>query len=137
MGKFKKLSHVYYKCEYHIVFVPKYRYRILTGLVKTLVEHVISQRKEAEIQELSIQPDHIHVVCSVPYKVLVSAFMGTLKGKLAIKLFKSYPDLKKRPYWGNHFLAKGYFVSKVGLDSEMIKRYARYKEKEEHRNGQR
>jgi REP element-mobilizing transposase RayT len=46
--------------------------------------------------------------------------MGTLKGKLAIKLFKSYPDLKKRPYWGNHFWAKGYFVSTVGLDSEMI-----------------
>ncbi len=113
MGKFKKLSHVYYKCEYHIVFVPKYRYRILTGLVKTLVGHgiyMISQWKEAEIQGLSIQPDHIHIVCSVPPKVSISEFMGTLKGKLAIKLFKSYPDLKKRPYWGNHFWAKGYFV---------------------------
>ena len=140
MGKFKKLSHVFYKCEYHIVFVPKYRYRILTGLVKTLVEHdiyMISQWKEAEIQELSIQPDHIHVVCSVPPKVSISEFMGTLKGKLAIKLFKSYPDLKKRPYWGNHFWAKGYFVSTVGLDSEMIKRYVRYQENEERRNGKR
>ena len=140
MGKFKKLSHVYYKCEYHIVFVPKYRYRILTGLVKTLFEHdiyMISQWKEAEIQELSIQPDHIHVVCSIPPKVSVSEFMGTLKGKLAIKLFKSYPDLKKRPYWGNHFWAKGYFVSTVGLDSEMIKRYVRYQEKEERKNGKR
>jgi putative transposase len=140
MGKFKKLSHVFYKCEYHIVFVPKYRYRILRGLVKTLVEHdiyMISQWKEAEIQELSIQPDHIHVVCSVPPKVSISEFMGTLKGKLAIKLFKSYPDLKKRPYWGNHFWAKGYFVSTVGLDSEMIKRYVRYQENEERRNGKR
>jgi putative transposase len=63
--------------------------------------------------------------------------MGTLKGKLAIKLFKSYPDLKKRPYWGNHFWAKGYFVSTVGLDSEMIKRYVRYQENEERRNGKR
>ena len=55
MGKFRKLSHVFYKCEYHIVFVPKYRYRILTGLVKTLVEHdmyMISQWKEVELQEL-------------------------------------------------------------------------------------
>jgi len=98
---------------------------------------MISQWKEAEIQEPGIQSDHIHVVCSIPPKVLVSGFMGTLKGKLAIKLFKSYPDLKKRPYWGNHFWAKGYFVSTVGLDSEMIKRYVRYQEKEERKNGKR
>ena len=140
MGKFKKLSHVFYKCEYHIVFVPKYRYRILTGLVKTLVEHdihMVSQWKEAEIQELSVQPDHIHVVCSVPPKVSISEFMGTLKGKLAIKLFKSYPELKKRPYWGNHFWVRGYFVSTVGLDSEMIKRYVKYQEKEERKNEKR
>ena len=136
MGKFKKLSHVFYKCEYHIVFVPKYCYRILTGLVNTLVEHdmyMVSQWKEAEIQELSIQPDHIHMVCSVPPKVSISEFMGTLKGKLAIKLFKSYPSLKKLTYWGNHFWARGYFVSTVGLDSEMIKRYVRYQENEERR----
>ena len=57
--------------------------------------------------------------------------MGTLKGKLAIKLFKSYPKLKQRPYWGNHFWARGYFVSTIGLDGEMIKRYVKYQEKEE------
>ena len=81
MGKFRKLMHVFYKCEYHIVFTPKYRFRVLTGLVQTLVEHdirVISQWKEVEVEELSIQAYHIHMVCSIPPKISVSDFMGTL-----------------------------------------------------------
>ena len=134
MGKFRKLSHVYYKCEYHIVFVPKYRFKVLTGLIKTLVEHdvaCISEWKEVEVQELNVQSNHVHLVCSIPPKVSVSDYMGILKGKLAIKLFKSYPELKKKPYWGNHFWARGYFVSTVGLDAEMIKRYVKYQEDEE------
>ena len=56
---------------------------------------------------------------------------GTLKGKLAIRLFKSYPELKKKPYWGNHFWARGCFVSTIGLDAEMIKWYVKYQEKKE------
>ena len=134
MGKFRKLSHVFYKCEYHIVFVPKYRYRILTDLVKSLVEHdiiSISQWKEVEVQEHNIQMDHVHLVCSIPPKVSISDYMGILKGKLAIRLFKSYPELKKKPYWGNHFWARGYFVSTIGLDAEMIKRYVKYQENKE------
>lgn len=137
MGKYRQLSHVYNQCEYHIVFVPKYRYRILTGLVKTLVEHdvkVISQWKEVEVQELSIQEDHVHLVCSIPPKIFISDYMGILKGKLAIKLFKSYPNLKKKPYWGNHFWARGYFISTVGLDSDMIRRYVKYQENEERKD---
>jgi putative transposase len=66
-----------------------------------------------------------------PPKISVSVLMGILKGKLAIKLFKSYPELKKKPYWGNHFWAKGYFVATIGLDEELIKRYVKYQEKEE------
>jgi len=134
MGKFRKLTHVFYKCEYHIVFTPKYRFRILNGLIKTLVEHdlkVISQWKEVEVEEVNIQEDHIHMVCSIPPKYSISEYMGTLKGKLAIKLFKTYPDLKRKPYWGNHFWAQGYFVSTVGLDADMIKRYVKYQEQEE------
>ena len=57
--------------------------------------------------------------------------MGILKGKIAIKLFKTYPKLKEKPYWGNHFWARGYFVSTVGLDEEMIRKYVKYQEKEE------
>ncbi len=141
MSKFRKLSHVFYKCDYHIVFVPKYRYRILTGLVKPLVEHdivSISQWKDVEIQEMNVQIDHVHVVCSIPPKVSISEYLGTLKGKLAMRLFKSYPELKKKPYWGNHFWARGYFVSTIGLDAEMIKRYVKYQENKEREdeNGQ-
>jgi putative transposase len=57
--------------------------------------------------------------------------MGTLKEKIAIKLFKTYPTMKKKPYWGNHIWARGYFVNTVGLDEEMIKRYVKHQEKEE------
>ena len=134
MGKFRKLSHVYYKCEYHVVFVPKYRFRILTGTVNNLINHdirLISEWKEVEVLELNVQADHVHLVCSIPPKISVSDFMGILKGKLAMRVFKSYPDLKQKPYWGNHFWAKGYFISTIGLDEEMIRRYVRHQEKEE------
>lgn len=69
--------------------------------------------------------------CVHPPKVSVSDFMGILKGKTAIKLFKSYPNLKKKPYWGNHFWTRGYFVNTVGLNEEMIHRYVKYQEDEE------
>ncbi len=134
MGKYKKLSHVVYKCEYHIVWVPKYRHRILKGAIKELVEQdikMLCEWKSCEVQELNVQEDHIHLLVSVPPKVSISKLMGTLKGKIAIKLFKSYPRLKKKPYWANHFWARGYFVSTVGLDEDMIKRYVKHQEKEE------
>ena len=134
MSKYRKLSHVVYKCDYHIVWVPKYRFKILTGAIKELVEsdiRMLCEWKGCEIGEMNVQPDHIHLVVSIPPKVSVSEFMGTVKGKLAIKLFKSYPGLKKKPYWGNHFWARGYFVSTVGLDEDMIKRYVKYQEEEE------
>lgn len=134
MSKYRKLSHVVYRCDYHIVFVPKYRFRILTGAIAELVERdirVLSAWRDVEVWELSVQPDHVHVVCSIPPKVSVSEYMGLLKGKLAIKLFKSYPKLKKKPYWGNHFWARGYFASTVGVDEDMIRRYVRYQEDRE------
>ena len=133
-GKYKKLSHVIYKCEYHIVWVPKYRLRILKGEIKTLLARdirLLCEWKQCEVQELNIQEDHIHLLISVPPKVSISKLMGVLKGKLAIKLFKSYPKLKQKPYWGNHFWARGYFVSTVGLDEEMIRKYVKHQEKEE------
>lgn len=136
MGKYKKLSHVVYKCDYHIVWVPKYRLRILKGDIKELVSHdirMLCDWKGCQVQEMNVQEDHVHLLVSVPPKVSISKLMGTLKGKIAIKLFKSYPKLKKKPYWGNHFWARGYFVSTVGLDEETIKKYVKYQEKEERR----
>lgn len=134
MSKYKKLSHVVYKCNYHIVWVPKYRMRILKGDIKEFIIkdiRMLCDWKGCEVEELNVQEDHIHILVSVPPKVSISNLMGTLKGKIAIKLFKSYPKLKQKPYWGNHFWAKGYFVSTVGLDEEMIKKYVKYQEKEE------
>ena len=134
MGKYRKLSHVIYKCDHHIVWVPKYRFRVLKGAIKDLVEddiRMLCEWKSCEVQELSVQEDHVHLVVSVPPKVSISLLMGRLKGKITIKLFKSYPKLKQKPYWGNHFWARGYFVSTIGLDEEMIKRYVKYQEKEE------
>ena len=130
MSKYKKLSHVVYKCDYHIVWVPKYRFRVLTGQIKALIEsdiRMLCEWKGCEIGE----KEHIHLVVSIPPKVSVSSLMGILKGKLAIKLFKSYPGMKKKPYWGNHFWARGYFVSTVGIDEAMIIRYVKYQEKQE------
>jgi len=106
----------------------------LKGAIKDLVVddiRMLCEWKSCEVQELSVQEDHVHLVVSVPPKVSISQLMGTLKGKIAIKLFKSYPKLKQKPYWGNHFWARGYFVSTIGLDEEMIKRYVKYQEKEE------
>jgi putative transposase len=136
MGKYRKLSHVVYQCTYHIVWVPKYRFRVLTGAIAELVEHdihVLSSWRDVEILELNVRADHVHIVCSIPPKLSVSEFMGLLKGKLAIKLFKSYPAMKKKPYWGNHFWARGYFVNTVGLDEDLIRRYVRHQEENERR----
>jgi len=132
----KKLSHVVYKCDYYIVWVPKYRLWILKGVIKDLVDseiRMLCEWKGCEVQELNVQEDHIHLLVSVPPKVSISKLMGVLKGEIAIKLFKSYPKLEKKPYFGNHFWARGYFVSTVGLDEEMIKKYVKYQDKEEKR----
>ena len=79
MGKYRKLTHVVYQCNYHIVWVPKYRYRILTGAVKELVERdlrMLCEWKEVEVLELSVQPDHVHFVASIPPRLSLSSFMG-------------------------------------------------------------
>ena len=92
---------------------------------------MLSEWLGCEIIELNVRIDHIHVVVSIPPKVSISTYMGTIKGKIAIKMFKSYPTLKKKPYWGNHFWARGYFANTVGMDEEMIRRYVKYQEGEE------
>ena len=106
---------------------------------KKLVEidiKMLCEWKKCEIQEMSVQSDHIHLVLSIPPKLSISEMMGFLKGKLAIKLFKSNPKMKQKPYWGNHFWARGYFVSTVGIDEEVIKRYVKYQEEEEKRTAE-
>ncbi|EPJ46024.1 MAG: transposase IS200-family protein [Osedax symbiont Rs1] len=76
------------------------------------------------------------MLIKVPPKQSISSLMGALKGRTAIRVFKQFPHLKKRPYWGNHFWAKGYCVDTVGLDSEMIRKYVKHQEKLEKRQEQ-
>lgn len=94
---------------------------------------MLCEWRDVEIIELNVQVDHVHAIFSIPPKISVSSFMGFLKGKLAIKVMKSYPRLRKKPYWGNHFWARGYFVSTVGLNEDLIRRYVRYQEEQERR----
>lgn len=134
MGNFKKLNHVIYRCTYHIVWTPKYRYRVLEGLVKELLQKDISmllEWKSCEMIEMNIQKDHVHLIVSVPPKLSISELMGILKGKTAIKIFKSYPQLRVKPYWGNHFWANGYCVDTIGPDEDKIKKYVKYQEDQE------
>jgi putative transposase len=96
-----------------------------------------SQQKQIEIVEMNIQPDHVHVLAMIPPKVSVSDYCGMVKGRSAIWVFNKFKELKKRPYWGNHFWTEGYCVDTVGLDSEMIRKYVKYQEVRERRFEQR
>ena len=134
MSRFKKLSHVIWHCQYHIVWVPKYRYRVLKGPVAEEVFtciQVFCGQLGCEVVEVSVQADHVHLLVKIPPKVSISEFMGTVKGRTAIRVFKKYPYLKERPYWGNHFWADGYCIDTVGLDAEMIRKYVAYQERKE------
>lgn len=128
INQFKRLSHAVWQCKYHIVWCPKYRFRILEGALGKTVQFLIKQLcewKKIEIIESNVQIDHVHLVLSIPPKYSVSEAIGFLKGKSAIKIFDIHLELKKR-YWGRHFWSKGYCVSTVGLDEEKIKKYVRW-----------
>ena len=131
MSRFRKLSQTIWHCQYHIVWVPKYRFRILEGTIALEAKRCIrafAQQKHSEVIELSIQPDHVHLLVMVPPKVSISDFVGTIKGRTAILIFNKFRHLKKKPYWGNHLWAKGYCVDTVGLDTEMIRKYVKHQE---------
>ena len=134
MSRFRKLAQTLWFCQYHIVWVPKYRFRILTGKVAEEVENCIrafSEQQGGEVLELNIQVDHVHLLALVPPKISVSGYVGTLKGRTAIRVFNRFRKLKEKPYWGNHFWARGYCVDTVGLDPEMIRKYIKYQEAKE------
>jgi len=134
MSRFRKLSQTIWYCQYHIVWTPKYRYRILREKVADEVENCIrafSEQQGCEVVELNVQVDHVHLLALVPPKVSISGYVGTLKGRTAIRIFNRFRKLKEKPYWGNHFWARGYCVDTVGLDSEMIRKYVKYQESKE------
>jgi putative transposase len=131
MAKWKKAAHVVYQCSYHLVWTPKYRYRILQGDRAEFVEkkiRALCEWKRVEILEMTIMPDHVHMVAIIPPKIAVAELMGILKGKTAIAVFQQAKGLRTKPYWGNHFWSRGYCVTTVGIDEERIRRYVKYQE---------
>ena len=132
--RFRKQSHTIYECKYHIIFCPKYRYRVLTDEVRKYttetLEKLVKQKEGLEIIELNVQPDHVHLVIWIPPKYAVSAIVGYLKGKLAIRILQRYEKLGKK-YWGRHLWSRGYCVSTIGLDEERIREYVKWQEKKE------
>ena len=134
MSRFRKLGHTIYECKYHIVFCPKYRFRILEGEIaeycRQQIYKLCSQKDKIEVLELNIQGDHVHVVLSVAPKYSVSSVMGYLKGKISTRMFHRYERIGKR-YWGRHFWSRGYCVSTVGLNEEMIRKYVKWQEKKD------
>ena len=114
MSRFRKLSQTIWHCQYHIVWVPKYRFRILSGKVANEVENCIrafSEQLGCEIIEMNIQIDHVHLIVMIPPKVSISGYAGTVKGRTAIRVFNRFRKLKEKPYWDNHFWARGYFAT--------------------------
>ena len=137
MKRFKRLSHSIYECKYHIVFCPKYRYRIfmddIAEYTRQQIYQLCRQKELVEVLELNVKADHIHLVMSIAPKYAVSNIMGYLKGKLALKLFQRYEQLGRR-YWGRHIWARGYCVSTVGLDEEKIRLYVKWQDKKDRRD---
>jgi len=139
MSRFGKLTHVLWHCQYHIVWTPKYRYKVLKGAIAQEVHNCVQvycSRLGCEVMELNVQTDHVHLLVKVLPKISVSELMGALKGKTALRLFTKFPYLKQRPYWGNHFWSKGYCVDTVGLDAEMVRKYVKYQDKQDMKHEQ-
>ena len=110
------LAHVVWECKYHIVFVPKYRYKIFTKEVKEAVRDEMKKLWTwlgIEILEGHVCSDHTHLCISIPPKYSISEIVATLKDKVAIRMFNKYPKMRKN-YWGNHFWSRGYYVNTVG-----------------------
>lgn len=116
------------------MWTPKYRFRILRGKIKEEVENSIrmfSEKMGVKIVEMNVQEDHVHLLIMIPPKISISNYVGTIKGRTAIRVFSKFPELKKKPYWGNHFWVRGYCVDTIGLDLEKIREYVKYQEKRE------
>ena len=126
--RYRKTSHVMYECKYHICWIPKYRYPILTGQVALRVRELVRQisaANEVEIITGSVSSDHVHLYVSIPPNLSVSKFVQFIKGATSRKLQLEFENIRKR-YWGQHVWARGYFVATSGVVSdEMIQNYVR------------
>ena len=131
----QSLSHTKWECKYHIVWIPKYRRKILFGTLRKELGQVLrelARQKESEVIEGHLLPDHVHMLISIPPKYSVAQVVGYIKGKSAIYLARVYGG-RRRNFTGQHFWARGYFVSTVGRDEAMIRAYIRRQEEEDRR----
>ena len=121
----KSLSHTKWKCQYHIVFIPKYRKKVLFGKIRNDVREIIQalcKYKSIEIISGAVCLDHVHICVSIPPKMKISDFMGYLKGKSTLMLYDRHPELGSK--WDKAFWARGYYVATIGnVTEEAIKKY--------------
>ena len=123
MRTYQSLAHTRWDCKYHIVFIPKCRKKAIFGAIRKRlgeVFHDLAKQKECEIVEGDLMSDHVHICLSVPPKYAVSNVVGFIKGKSAVSIARRFMG-KTRNFTGENFWARGYFVSTVGLDEEMVR----------------
>ncbi|MCD2453399.1 IS200/IS605 family transposase [Methylicorpusculum oleiharenae] len=133
MDENESLSHSKWECKYHVVFIPKCRRRTLYKALRKHLGEVfrrLASQRESRILEGHLMPDRVHMLISIPPKYAVSQVIGYIKGKSAIHLARVYGE-KKRNFVGQHFWARGYFVSTVGRDETVIRDYIRHQEQED------
>lgn len=132
------LSHSKWRCQYHIVFAPKYRRQNIYGQIRVDIGKILRklcEAKDVEIIEAELCPDHIHMLVSIPPSISVSAFVGYLKGKSALMIFDKHANLKYR-YGNRHFWCRGYYVDTVGRNKKAIENYIRNQLQEDIANDQ-
>ena len=135
MDDTESLSHTRWECKYHVVFIPKYRRKALYVELRRHLGEVfrkLAERKESRIEEGHLLPDHVHMLITIPPKYAVSQVIGFIKGKSAIHLARVYGE-RKRNFVGQHFWARGFFVSTVGRDERAIREYINKQEDEDKR----
>jgi putative transposase len=131
----ESLKHTKWECKYHIVFIPKCRRKVLYGALRRHLGSVIRElveRKECRVEEGHLRSDHVHMLMSIPPKHSVAQIVGFVKGKSAIHIARSYMG-KGRNFMGEHFWARGYYVSTVGRDEKQIREYIKKQEQEDKR----
>jgi len=129
----KSLAHTKYMCKYHIVFIPKYRRKVIYNKLRKDIHGYIKDLckwKGVEIIEGHMMPDHVHLLLEIPPKMSISSFMGYLKGKSSLMIFEKHTNLKYK-FGSRNFLATGYYVSTVGLNEATIRKYIREQEHED------
>ena len=126
-NEIKHTAHSSYRCEYHIVFAPKFRRKVIYGKLRKDIRAILRKlckEMKVEIIEAEACPDHIHMLVSIPPYMSVAQFMGTLKSKSAQMIFDRHANLKYK-YGNRHFWCRGYYVDTVGKNAKKIEKYIR------------